>query len=462
MRLVFLDRESELSRLRRRLDGTGPSFCVIYGRRRCGKSRLLRQAVRGRKCAFYVGDERDAALQIESAARAISAVVPGFDQVAYPGWEPLLDRWWREAPAGAVLVLDEFPWTVAASPELPGLLQKHLDENATKGNHTVVCGSSQRMMQGLVLDRNAPLYGRANEILQVKPLGAAWLGRAFGTDDPAAILDLHATWGGVPRYWELARDFNNHSAAVRALVLDPMGILHQEPERLLYDDMRELSQAATVLALIGRGCRKVSEIAGRIGKPATTLSRPLKRLIELGFVRRETPFGVEARDAKRSHYAIADPFLGFWFRFVEPNRSRLEAGLLDAVERDVKRAWNAFAGEEWEAMARHAVPKLRIGDREWEPAGRWWGPGLDRNPLEIDVVAFSQDRSAVLIGEAKLRTNERDLDRLTETLAGKARLLPLAAGLTTVPCVFAASSASRARPEGLEVVAGRVVIDVLR
>ena len=79
-----------------------------------------------------------------------------------------------------------------------------------------------------------------------------------------------------------------------------------------------------MLALVGRGCHRLLEIAARLEKPATSLGRPLQRLLELGLVRRELPFGSSLRDSKRTLYVIADPFLRFWFRFVDPERSRLE------------------------------------------------------------------------------------------------------------------------------------------
>ena len=127
-----------------------------------------------------------------------------------------------------------------------------------------------------------------------------------------------AVWGGVPRYWELAADHPSHAEAVRALLVDPLGILHREPERLLLDEMTDTTRAASILVLIGQGCHRISEIAGRLGHPATSLARPLGRLVELGFAAREVPFGASERDSKRSLYRIADPFLRTWFRFVEP------------------------------------------------------------------------------------------------------------------------------------------------
>jgi len=102
--------------------------------------------------------------------------------------------------------IDEFPYLVDTSPELPSLLQKALDEHAERPVHLVLSGSSQRMMQGLVLDEGEPLYGRAKEILHVRPLGAAWLPRAFRMTNWDDIFAAYAAWGGVQRYWELALD----------------------------------------------------------------------------------------------------------------------------------------------------------------------------------------------------------------------------------------------------------------
>ena len=164
---------------------------------------------------------------------------------------------------------------VARSPELPSVIQKYVDRAHRRGLHLLVAGSSQRMMQGLVLDRSAPLYGRATEILKIAPLTAGWIGEALSIDDSCDAVTAFAHWGGVPRYWELAKEYAGLAEAARSLVLDPLGVLHEEPGRLLLDDLRDTTQAASILSLIGRGCHRVSEIAGRLGKPATSLGRPL-------------------------------------------------------------------------------------------------------------------------------------------------------------------------------------------
>lgn len=281
------------------------------------------------------------------------------------------------------------------------------------------------MMQGLVLDASAPLYGRAREILRLEPLDVAWIRPALRLRRAVDAIESYCVWGGVPRYWELARDHPSLMDAVAALVLDPLGVLHREPERLLLDDLREVARPASILALVGQGSHRLSEIGARLDVPATTLARPLARLVELGFVLREVPFGRSERDTKRTLYRLGEPFLAFWYRFVEPNRSRLSAGQGGTVWRDVERAWPSYLGHAWEHMARASVARITIGGEEWKPASRWWGPGLDRQPLEIDIVAeHRDDPRRVLVGEAKLSASDRELRASMADLAAKVARCP--------------------------------------
>jgi AAA+ ATPase superfamily predicted ATPase len=424
--LSFLDRRAELGRLRSLFARREPSVGVLYGRRRCGKSRLLLEALPPGRSVYHVADDRESPLQRTAVAKELAGLIPGFDGVTYPDWDALLGRAWSEAPPGSVLALDEFPALVAAAPELPSLLQKYIDRRA-RGPHLVLAGSSQRMMQGLVLDRTAPLFGRAREILRVTPLGCGWIRRALGLDDDRMAVEAFAMWGGVPRYWELAAEHGAADEALKVLVLDPLGVLHEEPRRLLMDDLREVAQASSILALIGGGSHRLSEIAARLGKPATSLSRPLDRLLELGLVRRDIPFGSSVRDTKRSLYGIADPFLRFWFRFVEPNRSRLAAGQAATVAREIRVTLPRHVAGVWEDLVRESIARRPLLGRTWGPARSWWGPGNDRNPMEIDVVAESVDGGALLLGEASWARDAHP-GTLLQSLRRKAANFPLARG----------------------------------
>jgi len=294
---------------------------------------------------------------------------------------------------------DEFPYLVQKSPELPSIIQKLIDSQQNR-TAIIICGSSQRMMQGLVLDASAPLYGRAAEIIKVRPLEPGWIKEALTLGSIQAI-EAYSVWGGVPRYWELAKTYGNQEEACKELVLDRDGVLHGEPMRLLLDDMRGASQPHSVLSLIANGSNRLSEIAGRLGKPATSLTRPLANLIELGYIRRDHPFGESPRSSKKTIYRLEDPFLLFWYRIVLPNHSLLERDLVNAVYAESENRFKAQTSEIWEEMARKSTAHLNIANIRWKPAHRWWGYGRDGKNMEIDVIAESLDNKFLLFGEVK-------------------------------------------------------------
>ncbi|MBM3461147.1 MAG: ATP-binding protein [Armatimonadetes bacterium] len=422
--LPFLNRDEEVARLRRFFRRNETSLAVLYGRRRLGKSRLLLETLPPGRAVYFVADDREAALQRAALAVEIGRLVPGFDLAVYPSWDALLTHWFQVAPRRATLVLDEFPELVAHASELPGILHKHVDRREPNGPHVVLCGSSQRMMQGLVLDRSAALYGRSTEILKVEPLAPGWLLAARLAKNAEAAVEAWAIWGGVPRYWELAAEFPSRQAALSDLVLNPLGVLYGEADRLLLDDLRDPAQSASMLELIGNGCHRMSEIAGRLGKPAGALVRPLQRLVDLALVRRDRPFGEGERSTKRSAYRIADSFLRFCHRYVTPNRSRLEARLVTQVADAVETDFPHFVSAAWEDLARRSVPHLGLFDKSWGPASAWWGPGTDRKPLEVDLVAESLDGSALLLGSVKWE-NRSDLRRIAAELSAAAARLPI-------------------------------------
>lgn len=420
MRLNFLNRTREIAKLKRALNSSEPAFVVMYGRRRCGKSTLLQHIAR-EKDIYYLADQQEVPLQIKSLSCEISRHISGFDQVTYPSWEILFNAVQNQAQPGMSLILDEFPYLVQKSPELPSILQKQIDSRRNT-IHLIICGSSQRMMQGLILDSTAPLYGRAMEIIKLRPLAPGWLSDAIEFD-AIQTVEAYSIWGGVPRYWELAKQFPTVEAACKELVLDRDGVLHEEPMRLLLDDMRGASQPHSLLGLIAGGANRLSEIAGRLGKPATSLTRPLTNLIQLGFIRKDVPFGENSRSSKRTLYKLEDPFLQFWYRIVLPNHSLLEQDLIDAVYTDSKQKITTQAAEVWEELARQSVSRLAIAKERWKPASRWWGKGCNGKHMEIDTVAESMDGLCILFGEAKWE-KKTNVKQVMEKLVKQAENFP--------------------------------------
>lgn len=444
------DRRSELTRLDRLAARRDGGFGVLWGRRRVGKTRLLVEWVQRRNGAYFVADESTPALQRERFAAAVAAVVPGFGDVEYRDWGTLFARLAREAAAASVrgpFVIDELPYLVTASPDLPSLLQRFVDHEAKQAKLViVVAGSSQRMMQGLVLDPKAPLFGRASEVLEIKPLAPHWLGPALGLRAPIDVVSTWNVWGGIPRYWELADGFPDRRSAVDALVLDPKGALHDEPSRLLLEEQPPAIGLRPILDAIGGGAHKVSEIAGRIGSPTTSLARSMTRLLELGMIVRETPFGEPERSTKRAIYRLADPFLRLWFSLVAPKRAWLaqvdrkaRTGLFDA------RAPHLDAAS-WEELCRAMIPRLgSVLGHAFGPAQRYWGG----RGGEWDVVAASLPRGAHLLAEVKWSARPATADLLSGAYAElMARGVPPFVGGEIVRALFV-PVLPRSRPKSL-------------
>lgn len=423
--MLFLNRHAELAALDGLADARG-GLAVVWGRRRLGKTRLLLEWCARRNGLYTTADQSSPETQRAYLARAIAGVLPGFGDVTYPDWERLLTRLAADAAARAFrgpIVIDELPYLVAASPELPSVLQRWIDHDARHARLVVaLAGSSQRMMQGLVLSAEAPLYGRARVLIDLAPLGPRHLASALRVAG-VSLVEHWAAWGGVPRYWELAADAGGTARdRVAALVLDPIGPLFSEPERLLLEESPPAGEVRPLLDAIGAGAHRLSEIAGRLARPATSLSRPLDRLVGMGLVRREAPYGEPARGGKRSIYRIDDPFLRLWFRVVAPSRAALIAGSKASRLAALSTHWDALVALAWEDLCRRAVPRVtrgvlaRLGP--WQPAQRYWRG----DEPEWDLVADAVEGTRTLLGEAwfsRRPATRAVLERETARLAAR-------------------------------------------
>lgn len=421
----------------RRLDAslrTPRSFVAIWGRRRVGKSRLLIEWAKRNSALYVVADQSSAPVQRRYLASAIGTRFVGFEDVEYPNWQTLFSRLDQESARidwRGPLIFDEFPYLVAAEPEILAIFQNWLD-SPSRQIGVIVSGSSIRMMKNAVLNQSSPLYGRSTEAFPLGPLRPGYLADAFPMTSHRGLVSIYAVFGSMPRYIELAEQFDQELVdAVDSLILDPKGPLHREPDRLLETEMPTATSLRPILDVIGNGAHKVSEIAGRLGRQASGLAAPLATLTEMDMIRRETPFGSDPKSGKRSLYQIADPFLRFWFQVVAPNRSLLanaprETRLLCWEKHRV--GLEAYA---WEELSRMATPHLhrvvsQLADKgPFCVAQRYWY----RNDPELDIVARSLSKPDILLGEAKWRISDErqggERIRVGSLPIGNAPLIPL-------------------------------------
>ena len=432
----FVDRIEETARLRDALSREKFSLVVVYGRRRLGKSTLIKRGLSDSD-VYFLSDRSEGQHQRTLLAKVVAQVFPDFDKLVYPDWESLFRAVNYRTDKRFTLCLDEFPYLVEQSPELPSVLQKLVDEKQLKYN-LVLCGSSQNMMYGLFLDSTAPLYGRADEIMRLTPIRLPYIQEALDLDAVSSVEE-YAVWGGVPRYWELRENRNSLSDALWHNILSINGTLYEEPIKLFQDDVKDIVKTSTIMSYIGSGANRLSEIAARCNEPATNLSRPLKKLIDLGFLEKDVPFGIDEKNAKKSLYKIADPFMAFYYQFVVPNRSFIELGRRLPLEQALAAHFPEYVSMHWEKLCRDAVTGNMVNGIVYGKAKRWWGPVLneDKKPeqIEIDVMAESLDKKYLLVGECKW-TNQENGKQLTAELLRKANLLPFAKNYKILPVLF--------------------------
>lgn len=391
---MFVGRRPELDFLEEQAEARGASFVPVYGRRRVGKTELLRRFAADRKAIYHVGRTAPAALLIRDFLQQLATVLdePLVAELPAEDWRrplELLDRY--EGPGKLVVVLDEFQWTAQASPGLQGLLQELWDLRWRDSGKIflILCGSYVGFMEREVLGPRAPLFGRRTGKIFLQPL----------TYRVAA--EMHPRWslrhraeafficGGIPAYLRAFDDAKSVEANVRDLLLDDLGTLRREPEFLLREELREVDRYHAVLNAIATGKVSASEIAAHAGmKEGGGINYYLQQLMALRYVDRKRPLFGGKPKRTQTRYVLEDPIMRFWFRFVFPHESYLERAGAAAMFRDrVRPELPSYFGACFERLCRDAMKDIYVRDEipGWE-VGEYW----DKD-VQIDVVGLRED-----------------------------------------------------------------------
>ncbi len=393
---MFYNRKTEIKKIKDILKTKG-NLIIIYGRRRIGKSTLLRKIIKSND-VYFLSDLRETSLQISALQTLMKDKIEAFDKIIIPEWDTFFTTL-KSLSKKFTLILDEFPYLVKNAPSLPSIIQKHIDLGTLNNINLVLCGSSQSMMTNLFQSSKAPLYGRSSMIFKVDFLSVFYLKEMLGVTAKQAIEE-YSVWGGVPRYWMERFKYNSFYDAVFELVLNKYGLFYDEPIILFLDEMRTSIQSNSILSVIASGANKLSEIAGRLNKPATHISKPMQLLTELGYLRRETPFGELEKNTKKSLYKIGDPFLRFYFNYVVPNRTLIETEQIDIVKEKMMKGFNQYVSETYEELCRKCIPFLFRRHGNFTRAKRYW-----TKEVEVDLISKDAYKDVYIVGEVKWNDN---------------------------------------------------------
>jgi hypothetical protein len=405
---MFVGRAQELSRIRREFAANRPSLLVVYGRRRIGKSTLLREAAKDSPHVLYQATRVTAALNLEALKSEIARSLGGNDLLNGLGdWLSVLTYLAQRAEemTGLVVVLDEFPYLVEVEPSLPSVVQKFWDSGsaATGRLNLVLCGSLIAQMEGLLAERN-PLYGRQTLAMDVQALPLRDAAVFFPGYSPEERILTYGIFGGIPFYLRLCDPQAGIKENIVDLLLTDSGALVDEPNVLLQSELRETQRYASILAAIADGCTKIGEINGRIQdiKDSVSLGPYMRRLERMRLVRAVHSLDAAPKSRDR-RYFVDDPLIAFWHRFVRPNLSSVAQGFGAEVWRhQIEPRLDEFMGCAFEEICREHA---RGYSQERLPApaqevGQIWGADYD-----IDVAGRLLDGS-MLYGECKWRRGE--------------------------------------------------------
>ena len=396
--MTFYDRTAELDALDTAFESPGHEFYVVYGRRRVGKTELLKELCTDRPHIYFLAaqeaEDRQREKFVEKVADYFDDRVPRID-----GWDEALDYLGEKLAAERLVVaIDEFPYLVEENDSLPSYLQSFVDEQLQKTESMLVlCGSSVSTMESEVLGHESPLYGRRTGQIDVQPFSFRQAREVIAYDIKDAIRSFAVT-GGTPMY--LTRfDYDRPlKGNIQTQILSPTAVLYNEPEFLLRTELRNPARYMSILEAIATGHTTPNEISGATGIGSGPLSKYLQTLRRLRLIDREVPVTASAKQSKRSRYHVADEFLRFWFRFVEPNRSSIEEAPDVVYDGTIEPNLPDHVATTFEDVCREVVwEAIRRGELDsYSEVGRWWYGGD-----EIDIVGLAPDADRILFAECR-------------------------------------------------------------
>ena len=414
----FVDRVNEIATLEKEYKRDNASMVVIFGRRRVGKTELIRHFIQDKPSLYFLATEEVEAMNRMAFQEQVADFLNSdlLRNSSIDRWEPLFQQLVLEAAdQRLVMVIDEFQYIGKSNPAFLSVFQRIWDTILSKANVMVIlCGSLVSMMMSQTLNYDSPLYGRRTAQIKLHPIKFNHY-HEFFDDAPSEkeLIKRYSITGGVPKYVEMFQQTHDLREAILDSLLNPSSYLFDEPNFLLQKEVTEVGSYFSILRIIAAGNHKPSKISTLIQQKQTNLPRYLKVLIELDLLEREVPVTEANPDkSKKGLYQIKDNFIRFWFQFVYPNRSYIEMGhtdiIMNRLEKNFIDSQVSFVYEEicreklWELSADGKFPGLL------EKVGRWWD-----NSHEIDVVGLSEADNLLVLGECKYWTGPVGLNILS-------------------------------------------------
>ncbi len=419
---MFINRVAELELLNKRFASGKAEFFVLYGRRRVGKTELLAHFCEGKRAIFFVSDLGSEISLRAALSSAINATLFGPNQMnaVYSTWEDLFQALAQAAQTERlVVVLDEFPYLVAAYPPLATILQRVWDQTLKNTQlMLILCGSYIGMMEETVLGYQAPLYGRRTAQYLLEPLQFKDARRFYPSFTKEDQVRAYAVYGGTPAYLQTLQSTLLLNENILEGILSRGSFLYDEVRYVLQQELREPRNYFAILQAIASGKTRLNEIKQATGIDGATAY--LDTLQQLHLVERVIPVTeMQPQKSRRGIYRLKDQYLRFWFRYVHPNHSQLELGAAQMIlDNKVMPEIDHFTSLTFEEICRQFFWQAGLsGKLSFVPThvGNWWNAHE-----EIDLIVLGET-DAILV-ECKWTSKPVGIDILAD-LERKAALV---------------------------------------
>lgn len=412
---MFIDRKDKMQTLDQEYQRQGASFVPVYGRRRTGKTTLLKEFCKGKPYVYFLAVEESEQenMKMFASVAAKSLNIPFLADMN--SWESIFRVMFSSIneTRKIIIVVDEFQYIGKDNPSFPSVLMRIWDMFLQEQNvMLVLCGSLINMMYDQVLNYNSPLYGRRTAQIRLGQIPFKYYSEFCPEFSETECMEHYSITGGVPKYIEIFSKKKDIFSAINVNLFNTDAFLYAEPEFLLQKEVGSgaVGSLLSILRVIASGNHRMSKIATAAGIKQTSLSRVLAMLEKLDLIKREVPITEEMPEkSKKGLYFIKDNFIEFWFKFVYPYRSFIESGQLEYIQEKLKANFvDNHLSFVYEEICRDKMFNLAV-EKGWEinRVGRWW----DKN-TEIDVVAYNAMGDNMVFGECKYSVNPKGADVL--------------------------------------------------
>ena len=420
---LFVNRQQELRFLDEHYRTKEAELVVVYGRRRVGKTEFTIKFSSNKPHIYFLADERPETELIQELKQRMSLYLQNesFAKLAIKDWIELFGeftKWNRNTHT--IIVIDEFPALIEANHAIPSIFQKIWDQNL-KNTPTmlILLGSSVSMMETEVLNYKSPLYGRRTAQWKLEPLKIHHLKQFFPNYNLETLIRVYGCLGGVPAYLQKFNRKNSFWQNIQQKILTKGEFLYEEAEFLLREELREPRNYAIILKAIAQEAETYGEILNKTSIEKSMLSKYASVLEDLGLIKRTHPIGTMPKPRK-SLYAIADNYLNFWFKYIFPNKTELEAGNSENILIKIKQDYNTYLGHAFEQVATELLTEMKTNQKlpfTFTSIGKWWFKNI-----EIDLIALDEEKHTATFIEAKWSNlNAIDCQRILQNLKTKAQ-----------------------------------------